>query len=772
MDEMTTEETRENRVRTLSVLVSRLVQRIVDPATVATMPRELRCLLAILSTSAQQYMPDMLLQILNGFIVLRVFSPTIVAPESVGIVPMEMAPGPRGRRNVILVAKVLQSIGNFGASVGKKEQYMDALRPCIEQLVPVLGAFFESLAQPYPGMDRAYLAVADAPDDLPYRAIDVREVSLSDLFELHRVLHCSAAKLVPLLIAAADTTARAPVGRGARATIALGAGHSAVSSVLGSPPPSPSSLSTSSSSGTSGRSQSFSSAYPPALQPISLQATGGGGGGAAAAAAAAGPMSELVSPTTAGAAAPGTFQPAKPQIMANSASTNTRNAFVRGATRRVAWQASLLSIMPLLGPPPVFSHQNTLVDIDITSSSPATGAPTTTAAAPAAPAAATTTTTTNTSAAAMEQAKFLYSGPKSVKCGSIFYFVVTRFDPALLHSMPALIAFVTKTMDSAVHTGSYTLVVDLSWSTLSAEGMQTVCENVKAFWAMFPRTYKKNLRQVVVLQPTKFYHVVYGLLKQFISKKAYRKFVEVYDWKQLAGVLGVNEESVVIPESSKHNVSKVYRVVKVNAYGKKQERLIKFTIDSLLNLDTHATRIHNEKLLSQIDEISVASPGSLEIFMRFQADPQKKKKKKTVFGAVRMIGSGSSQHEDIRTYICSTLAERDAILQDLYASAFRCGYSSGRQEFKVVKVNRVGKHQERVFKLTVDSLMNVANNEIRHEMCFAGIDEVKADQTDKNVVWLKYKSETLWRQIIMDDADTFIRLLQDGLRRYRADQGN
>ena len=172
----------------------------------------------------------------------------------------------------------------------------------------------------------------------------------------------------------------------------------------------------------------------------------------------------------------------------------------------------------------------------------------------------------------MEQAKFLYSGPKSAKCGSIFYFVVTRFDPALLNSMPALIAFVTKTMDSAVHTGDYTLVVDLSWSTLSAEGMQTVCANAKAFWAMFPRTYKKNLRQVVVLQPTKFYHVVYGLLKQVISKKAYRKFVEVYDWKQLAGVLGVSEESVLIPESSKHNVSKVYRVVKVNAYGSSSSR--------------------------------------------------------------------------------------------------------------------------------------------------------------------------------------------------------
>jgi len=332
--------------------------------------------------------------------------------------------------------------------------------------------------------------------------------------------------------------------------------------------------------------------------------------------------------------------------------------------------------------------------------------------------------------------------------------------------MPSFIAYVTKTMDPAVHRGGYSIVIDSSWSTLSSEGKQSVCANLENFWAMFPRMYKKNLRQIVVLQPNKFYHTVFSLLKQFISKKAHKKFVEVYDWKQLAGVLGVNEENVVVPESSKHNMSKVYRVVKVNAYGKKQERLIKFTTDSLLNLDTRATRIHNEKLLSHIDEISISSPGSLEIFMRFH--PGEKNKKKTVLTGLL---KGSSSHDDIRTYICSTLAERDAILQDLFASAFRCGYTPGRQEFKVVKVNRVGKRQERIFKLTVDSLMNIANNEIRHEMCFAGIDTVKADPSVKNLVWLKYKSETVWRQIYFDDSAAFINALQEGLYRYRLDQG-
>jgi len=176
--------------------------------------------------------------------------------------------------------------------------------------------------------------------------------------------------------------------------------------------------------------------------------------------------------------------------------------------------------------------------------------------------------------------------------------------------MPSLIAYVTKTMDAAVHSGGYTLVVDMSWSTMSAQGMQSVCSNLKNFWTMFPRTYKKNLRQIVVLQPNKFYHSARSVLDKFISKKAAKKFVEVYDWKRLATELSVSQESVIIPESSKHNMSKVYRVYKVNARGKKQERLIKFTTDSLLNLDPHATRIHNEKLLSQIDEISIASPRS------------------------------------------------------------------------------------------------------------------------------------------------------------------
>lgn len=60
-------------------------------------------------------------------------------------------------------------------------------------------------------------------------------------------------------------------------------------------------------------------------------------------------------------------------------------------------------------------------------------------------------------------------------------------------------------------------------------------------------------------------------------------------------------------------------------------------------------------------------------------------------------------------------------------------------EFKVTKVNQAGKHQERIFRLTIDSLLNLANNQIKSETSFAGIDSISMDQSEPDVAWLKLK---------------------------------
>ena len=55
------------------------------------------------------------------------------------------------------------------------------------------------------------------------------------------------------------------------------------------------------------------------------------------------------------------------------------------------------------------------------------------------------------------------------------------------------------------------------------------------------------------------------------------------------------------------------------------------------------------------------------------------------------------------------------------------------------KVNRAGKHQERLFKLTIDSLLNINDSKILNEISFSGIETVSQDQANSDVIWLKYK---------------------------------
>jgi len=353
-----------------------------------------------------------------------------------------------------------------------------------------------------------------------------------------------------------------------------------------------------------------------------------------------------------------------------------------------------------------------------------------------------------------------------------------------LKDVRKLMPYITKTMDPGVHAGSYSLVVDMSWVNLSRGVVSPALSALGDFVSMFGRSYRKNMKTLVILHPNKLSEEVLELLKAFTSKKFSDKIRTVDEWKDIGPILGLAPEDIAIPESAKHNVSKVYNVVKVNSAGKKQDRIIKFTADSLLNLDPRGSKIHNEKHLSELEELSIPDLSSPEIFMRFQtaseagnsamlanadgtpAPAPQAPKKRGLFSAFTRSGS----RENFRTYICSSITERDAILLDLFASGFRCGYAAGKQEFEVVKVNKVGKQQKRVFKLTTDSLMNVDGDEIKHEMPFAGIEGVYPDPNNPDTVWLKYKAEEERRQILVGtQAEAFIKALQDGLARYQTD---
>lgn len=129
------------------------------------------------------------LTLLGGFFFLRFLVPAVIAPEQHGIrLANSSAPlDPVTRRNLLLIAKVLQNLAN-GAAFGDKEPFMQPLNAFLDEHRPPLEAFLEAVAAPFdlpplPGPRRAH-------------ALE-RTITLApaELALLHRLVHDHHAQL-------------------------------------------------------------------------------------------------------------------------------------------------------------------------------------------------------------------------------------------------------------------------------------------------------------------------------------------------------------------------------------------------------------------------------------------------------------------------------------------------------------------------------------------------------------------------------------------------
>lgn len=81
---------------------------------------------------------------ISGFLFLRFFAPAILTPKLFHL--REHHADPRTARTLLLLAKVVQSIGNLGQQLGHgKEQWMSPLHPLIQQSVGRLRDFLDKL---------------------------------------------------------------------------------------------------------------------------------------------------------------------------------------------------------------------------------------------------------------------------------------------------------------------------------------------------------------------------------------------------------------------------------------------------------------------------------------------------------------------------------------------------------------------------------------------------------------------------------------------------
>ena len=104
-------------------------------------------------------------------------------------------------------------------------------------------------------------------------------------------------------------------------------------------------------------------------------------------------------------------------------------------------------------------------------------------------------------------------------------------------------------------------------------------------------------------------------------------------------------------------------------------------------------------------------------------------------------------------------------MEDLFAVCARRPPPAQRVPlaYRVIKINQAGKHQNRTFRLTTDSLLNLDGSTIRTEVAFSGIESVRLDAARRDRLYLKYKAEDFEKPIICRDApllyDAFMRAL-------------
>jgi len=170
------------RVKQLEYIAEHFIQRIIE--TVDSVPFGIRWICRQLAEMAQQRFPDAdryaIGGLVGGYIYLRFFNPVVVTPESVHFVDKKLSK--TMRRNLILVAKILQNLSN---GVEFRDKFMHKLSKFIEKHREDIQTYFARL------IDVDSLADRIDVDNLlvhTRRRDYTIQISFNQIFLIHRLL--------------------------------------------------------------------------------------------------------------------------------------------------------------------------------------------------------------------------------------------------------------------------------------------------------------------------------------------------------------------------------------------------------------------------------------------------------------------------------------------------------------------------------------------------------------------------------------------------------
>jgi GTPase-activator protein for Ras-like GTPase len=132
-----------------------LVRLVVEAVTrsVGQMPDEIKFVASIFADLADRFAPQQFFSLIGGFLILRYINPALLSPDSFGLATLKDGTviefSPMARRNLVLMAKILQNISN-GQEFGKKEPYMMVFNELVRANVWKIEKYFREVVTTAP----------------------------------------------------------------------------------------------------------------------------------------------------------------------------------------------------------------------------------------------------------------------------------------------------------------------------------------------------------------------------------------------------------------------------------------------------------------------------------------------------------------------------------------------------------------------------------------------------------------------------------------------
>lgn len=309
------------------------------------------------------------------------------------------------------------------------------------------------------------------------------------------------------------------------------------------------------------------------------------------------------------------------------------------------------------------------------------------------------------------------------------------------------------------HEKYYDVVFDMTYFTPTTS-LKSILQAGTMLYRALPHEIRKNLRHGIVLHPDRVARSAVQVVQALASEKAQKKLHLCFSWQDLAQWIPLS--SVAIPEESKKHILESLAVVKINAAGKRQSRLVKLTPRSLLNIDPKGPRVQNERAIALIDKIQVR--GDNQVCLSF-VDPDTAKKRdwneQTVEQFVEKLiqkqGSGAMLSRIASSMRQAKASEKDALERvyefvntsqrnDFILDILRLSLNIQKRAegnplphfFVVNKTGGLGQSQIRVWLLTTDSILNLDTSlKVHSEIGLASIVWVKADPHNSDAVLMR-----------------------------------